>query len=101
MAARSLPGGYQQQLAVLGEPDGVREIPPGVPPKVVAAAANHRCAGVLVQILIHPLQYIAGLIHHAKRARAGRELIRAAGRSLRKPRGTERGPAASGYSEGF
>jgi hypothetical protein len=69
-STRSVARRHQQQLSVLIVEISLREIPHRTLRLVVAAAAQNRSPGVVVEIFVRPLPDIADQVHHADCARA-------------------------------
>src|ERR1700685_4654938 len=60
-------GGHRQQLSVLAQLIGLREVPDRALRLIVAAAAKNGTSCVIVNKLFRPLPYISHHVHHAER----------------------------------
>src|SRR6202034_3901201 len=60
-------GGHQQQLSVLVQLIGLREVPDRALRLIVAAAAQNAAPCMLVSKLFRPLPHISHHVHHAER----------------------------------
>jgi hypothetical protein len=80
---------------------GLGEVPDRALRLIVTASAHNGCARVLVLILIGPLPYVAGHIHHAKWARSmGMSIHIARGGIVRSLSGVGASAVAGLLSEG-